>query len=214
MIRRRRRRDPAADPSGAHDVLLVHAHPCEDSFHRAVVVAAVRGLEAGGHQVTVLDLYGLDFRAAMTVEEHRAYHAEQPILDPMVAEHARLVQEATTMVFIYPTWWGSLPAIMKGWFERVMVPGVGFRLDERTGKVRPALQQVRHLVGVSTYGSPWTLVKLATDGGRRIVTRALRMSCGWTARPRWVGLYSIDTAGSVERAAFLDRVEHTMASLS
>lgn len=197
-----------------HDVLVVCAHPREDSFHRAVVDAAVRGLRTGGHEVTMLDLYGLCFRAAMTVDEHRAYHSDQPILDPMVAEHARLVQQATTMVFVYPMWWGSLPAIMKGWFERVMVPGVGFRLDERTGKVRPALHQVRHLVGISTYGSPWSLVKLGSDGGRRIVTRALRMSCGWRARPRWLGLYAIDTAGPAERAAFLDRVEHTMATLS
>lgn len=211
MIRRRSRRDSVADP---HDVLVVSAHPCEDSFHHAVVEAAVRGLEAGGHQATVLDLYGLGFRAAMTLDEHRAYHGAQPILDPLVAEHARLVQQATTLVFVYPTWWGGLPAVMKGWFERVLVPGVGFELDDRTGKVRPALHQVRHLVGISTYGSPWTLVKLATDGGRRIVTRALRMSCGWKARPRWLGLYAIDTAGPAERAAFLDRVEHTMATLT
>ena len=44
------------------------------------------------------------------------------------------------LVFVYPTWWSGLPAILKGWLERVMVPGVGFVFDEQTGKVRPGLR--------------------------------------------------------------------------
>ena len=51
------------------------------------------------------------------------------------------------MVFVYPTWWSGLPAILKGWLDRVMVPGVGFRFDEQ-GKVKPGLHQVRRIVGL------------------------------------------------------------------
>jgi NAD(P)H dehydrogenase (quinone) len=197
----------------AGEVLVVTAHPCPESYHRAVVDAAVRGLTRGGHTITVLDLYELGFRAAMTREERVAYHGAQPLLDPMAAEHAALVQRAPMLVFIYPTWWSGPPAVMKGWLERVLVPGVGFTFDERTGKVEPGLRHVRHLVGVSTYGAPWTYIKATTDCGRRLITRTLRLSCGWRARPRWFGLYAMDTAGPAERAAFLDRVEHGLAAL-
>jgi hypothetical protein len=69
------------------------------------------------------------------------------------------------LVFVYPTWWSGLPAILKGWLERVLVPGVGFVLDERTNKVRPGLGQVRHLVGISTYGSPRSYVRSSTTTG-------------------------------------------------
>ena len=68
-------------------------------------------------------------------------------------------------MFVYPTWWSGLPAILKGWLERVMVPGVGFRFDERTHKVRPGLGQVRHIIGISTYGSP-TLLRPADQRQR------------------------------------------------
>ena len=53
-------------------------------------------------------------------------------------------------MFVYPTWWSGLPAILKGWLERVMVPGVGFTFDSRTGKVKPGLTHVRRIVGIST----------------------------------------------------------------
>ncbi len=137
----------------------------------------------------------------------------EPISDPLVAEHARLVQRASTIVFVYPTWWSGLPAIMKGWLERVLVPGVGFVLDERTNKVRPGLGQMRRIVGISTYGSPRSYVRLVNDNGRRIISRALRMSCGLRVRVSWLGLYAIDTATAAQRQAFLARVEQKMATM-
>jgi NAD(P)H dehydrogenase (quinone) len=194
------------------EVLVVSAHPHEGSFGHAITAAVEKGCARAGHHPTTLDLYALEFAAAMSREEHRAYHGEQPVLDPMVAEHAALVRQAKTLVFVYPTWWSQPPAILKGWLERVLVPGVAFTFDEK-GKVRPALQQVRRIIGVSTYGAPWTYVKLQNDGGRRMITRALRMNCGARTPTTWIGLYSMDTLGWSERAAFLDRVEHRLAHL-
>jgi putative NADPH-quinone reductase len=168
---------------------------------------------AAGHEVVVLDLYAQGFTAAMSAAEREAYHDDEPICDPLVAEHAALVQRAETLVFVYPTWWSGLPAILKGWLERVMVPGVGFVLDERTNKVRPGLGQVRRVIGISTYGSPRSYVRLVNDNGRRIISRALRISCGPRVRVSWHALYSIDTSTPADRVAFLARVEQKMAAL-
>lgn len=192
--------------------LVVVANPDRESYGHALAAAAVEGLQAGGHTVDVLDLYALDFRAAMTREERTAYDTDDPIVDPMVAGHARLVQQAEALVFVYPTWWSGLPAILKGWLERVMVPGVGFRFDAR-GRTRPGLPQVRRIVGISTYGSPRTYVAAINDNGRRTLTRALRMSCGWRARPTWLGLYRMDTTTHEQRAEFVRRVRDRMARL-
>ncbi|HSL72952.1 MAG TPA: NAD(P)H-dependent oxidoreductase [Ilumatobacteraceae bacterium] len=192
--------------------LVIVAHPSDDSFCQALARRAVGGLQAAGHDVTVLDLYAEGFRAAMSHEERHAYHSGFPILDPMVERHAGAVLAAELLVFVYPTWWSGLPAILKGWLERVMVPGVGFRFDER-GKVRPGLGAVRHLVGISTYGSPRSYVRLVNDNGRRTLTRALRLSCGMRVRTHWHGLYAIDTSTPSERDEFAARVEREMAAL-
>jgi NAD(P)H dehydrogenase (quinone) len=192
--------------------LVIVAHPAGDSYCHALAARAQCGLAAAGHEVVVLDLYAQGFGAAMSAAERHAYHGDQPIVDPLVADHAALVQRAEMLVFVYPTWWSGLPAILKGWLERVMVPGVGFVLDERTNKVRPGLGQMRRIVGISTYGSPRSYVRLVNDNGRRIISRALRMSCGARVRVSWHALYSIDTATAAQRQAFLARVEQKMAS--
>ena len=113
----------------------------------------------------------------MSAAERHAYHGDHPVLDPLVAKHIADITAAHTLIYIYPTWWSGLPAILKGWFERVMVPGTGFVFDAK-GKVRPGLTNVRRLVGVSTYGSRWAYVKAINDNGRRTIMRAMRLSTG------------------------------------
>lgn len=193
--------------------VVVVAHPCDDSLTHALADRAVSGLLAAGYGVEVLDLYALGFTAAMSQAEREAYHGDQPILDPLVAAHADLVRQASALVFVYPTWWSGLPAILKGWIERVMVPGVGFVFDERSGKVKPGLTDIRRLVGISTYGSPRLAVRTINDNGRRTILRALRLSCGVRTRATWLGLYAVDTSTDEERRDFAASIERKMAEL-
>ncbi len=193
-------------------VLVVLAHPKGDSFNHAIATRACGALRLAGHTVELLDLYASGFGAAMTRDERAAYHRNTPILDPLVRGHADLVGTAEALVFVYPTWWSGQPAVLKGWLERVLVPGVGFRFTDE-GKVRPGLTQVRHLVGISTYGSPWRYVKIVNDNGRRTLMRTIRMNTGFRTRCRWLGMYAIDTATADERERFLARVERQMRAL-
>ena len=193
-------------------VAVVLAHPNSDSLSHAVADRACAALRGAGHEVHLLDLYALGFRAAMSADDHLAYHGDTPAIDPMVADHGALVLGADALVFIYPTWWSSVPAILKGWLERVMVPGVAFVFNA-DGKVRPGLGNIRRIVGISTYGSPRAYVRLINDNGRRTLNRALRLNTGWRTRTSWLGLYAIDTATPAQRNEFLDRVEKKMRSL-
>jgi NAD(P)H dehydrogenase (quinone) len=194
-------------------VVLVVAHPRADSYTQAVAAAAARGLRAGGHTVEVIDLYAEGFRPAMTVEERRGYPTGDCLLDDQARAHADLVRWCDTLAFVYPTWWSGLPAILKGWLERILVAGVAFNFHESTGKVRPGLTRMRHIVGISTYGSRRAYVAAVNDNGRRIIHRAVRMSCGIRTRRTWLGLYAIDTSSEAERAEFLRTVEARMTHL-
>ena len=193
-------------------VVLVLVHPRPTSFTHAAAAAAERGLRAGGHAVTVLDLYAMGFQPAMTEIERHAYHGDDPVVDPLVADSVAAVRQAEALVFVYPTWWSGLPAMLKGWLEKTMVPGVAFVFDDQ-GKVRPGLQSVRLIVGITSYGSPRPYVRLINDNGRRILLRALRLNTGWRTRRRWLPFYAIDASTPEQRAAFLADVEQRMASL-
>jgi NAD(P)H dehydrogenase (quinone) len=194
------------------DVIVVVAHPDPNSFNHAIAATAVAALRAAGHHVDLLDLYAENFDAAMSITERQEYHGAQPIVDDAVARHAALVQAARGVVFVYPTWWSSMPAILKGWLDRVMVPGVAFDIDAHNNLSR-RLTHVRRLVGISTYGSPWLYVKAMHDNGRRTLLRALRLNTSLTTRTSWLALYRMDTRTPEQRAAFLQRVDSKMRAL-
>lgn len=193
-------------------VVVVFANPDPDSFTHAIASTATAALSKAGHQVTVLDLYGEGFRVAMSKGEWLAYHGDRPLLDPMTERHADIAKQAEAFVFVYPTWWSTMPAVLKGWLERVLVPGVGFIFDEKQ-HVRRGLTQVHRIVGISTYGSSRLYVKATHDNGRRTLMRALRLNTAILTRRSWMALYEFDSCTAGKRAAFLRRVERKMKSL-
>jgi putative NADPH-quinone reductase len=171
-----------------------------------LAAAAERGL-ADRHQTRLLDLPALGFEVAMSSAEHRAYHGDHPILDPMVAEHAALAVEAEIMVFVYPTvWWGPASPV-KAWLERVLVPGVAFVLDHRN-RVRPNLHRLRAIVGVTVYLQPADELDGAGDGGEKILLRALRLNVPHRLRTEWLTMAAGDPVES-----FAARVEARMSRL-
>ncbi|MEM7325625.1 MAG: NAD(P)H-dependent oxidoreductase [Actinomycetota bacterium] len=109
--------------------LVVHAHPDPNSFSAALRDRAVAALAATGATVQLIDLYRPRYQPMLTAREHRDYFSiasDHP--DPTTAEHIAAITAADTLVFIYPTWWSGLPAIMKGWLDRTLLPDVAFTL--------------------------------------------------------------------------------------
>ncbi len=191
--------------------LVVYCHPREGSFCSALRDAAIAGLRDAGHDVDVLDLAAESFDPVMPEHEWREYREMTGRVPESLHRHVALVRAAEILVFVYPTWWSGLPAQLKGWLERVLVPGVGFVLDAR-GRVRPGLHRVRAIRTVSTAGSPRLYVALVNDNGRRILTRALRLSAPRRTSVRSHVLHSMDTTTPERRARFLDEVRRSMAA--
>jgi NAD(P)H dehydrogenase (quinone) len=130
------------------NVLIVYAHPEPKSFTAALNDTAVAALTAAGHKVEVSDLYGEgfnpvpgrhDFTAAADAARFR-YQTEQlhasktnGFADDLVREQKRLMR-ADLFIFVCPLWWGGLPAILKGWFDRVCAYGVAYADGKRFDK--------------------------------------------------------------------------------
>ena len=194
--------------------LVVLAHPDPESFTRAIFDHVLEALGNAGHEVTSIDLYADEFETRMSLPERLAYEGPSPILDPLVQHYADLVKGCEGLVFVYPTWWWGMPAILKGFLERVLVPGVSFSLDPVTNKVKPGLSNLRRLVGVSTYGSSRLAMKFFNDGGRRLVMRCVRLLAPRIrCRATWLPLYRLDHSTPTERNAFLAKVTATMGRL-
>ena len=191
-------------------VLVVYAHPLSDSFAAALRDAVIARLHAAGHEVDLCDLYAEGFDPVLTAPERRAYNTATPDVTAVGAHIARL-RAAEALVLCFPTWWYGMPAILKGYFDRVWANNVAFTLPEGGGAIRPALTNIRKIAVVTTYGAPWWFIRVVLpDPSRAIIMNGLGRLCGRGIR-RWLALYNIDGASDAQRAAFLARVEREFA---
>src|SRR6478736_372001 len=106
-------------------VLVVYCHPVETSFHAALHQEVLRNLRAAGHEVDDCDLYAEGFDPVLSREERLGYH-EVPSNQLPLKRHVERLQWAEGIVFCFPTWCFGLPAMLKGYFDRLLLPGVAF----------------------------------------------------------------------------------------
>ena len=191
-------------------VLVLYAHPNPESFAAALHSTVVEALTAAGHEVDDCDLYAEGFDPVLSRAERVGYHDLATNTDPVAGYVAR-VQAAEALVLCFPVWNFGYPAILKGFFDRVFLPGISFKLVD--GKVRPNLWNIRRLVAVTTYGGTRWRALLMGDPPRKAVCRVLRAVCHPTARPRYLAHYDMNRATPEGRAAFLARVEVQIRAL-
>ncbi len=187
-------------------VLVVHAHPVAESYNTALRRTVVDTLTRGGHVVQLVDLYAEGFSPALDNRERRDYH-DTAVNTLPVQSYVDQLRWAEALVLIYPTWWYGMPAMLKGWFDRVWLPGVTFDVvpDE---PIKPhKLANIRRFAVVTSYGSPWWLVRFYLgDPVRKVLGRGVRRLMARDCRFDWHALYRMDDAGQPEREAFMAKV--------
>jgi putative NADPH-quinone reductase len=193
-------------------ILVVYAHPHPHSFCRAALDRVLAGLAVGGHEVDVLDLYAEGFNPVIDEAEWRVYMTEPARLEATMSRHIELLRRAEGLVFVYPTWLFSVPAILKGWLERVFIPGVSFSLPAN-GERAPTslLRHIRFVAAVTSTGTPWWVMAASGSPGKRLIRRALRLGFAVRCKNLWLCIHSMETNTQAQRARHLDRVERRFA---
>jgi putative NADPH-quinone reductase len=186
--------------------LVLFAHPCPESFSAALHGTVVERLEMVGWDVDDCDLNAEGFNPVLTEAERRGYHEEPANIGP-VANYVARLRAADALVMVFPVWNFGYPAILKGFLDRVFLPGVSFKLVD--GKVRPNLTHIRGLAAVTTYGGTRMRALLVGDPPRKCVTRAVWHACR-PGKMRYLALYDMNRASDAQRDAFLDRAGREM----
>ena len=140
-------------------VLVVYVHPKAQCFNRSVLDLTVKELTASGHEVQVADLYKEGFQPAMLAEDYAQFEGKAMPAD-VLREQDR-VEWSDALVFIFPYWWWSIPALLKGWFDRVFSMGWAW-LDPSKPELSP-LKPRKVLVLTSAGASKDQLAKRGYD---------------------------------------------------
>jgi putative NADPH-quinone reductase len=184
-------------------ILLVFCHPAPDSFQHTILERLVARLERDGHDLRTFDLYAKGFDPVLDLEAWRAHRENQTHPAADVVEHVTVLREAGGLILVYPTWWYGLPAMLKGWFDRVWQPGVAFAIEDGVFRTR-YLGNVTRFAAITTYGSPrWFIERIVGDPARRQLVRGLARQFARGAKSCWRPIYDVDnrSRGDLDRAS-------------
>jgi putative NADPH-quinone reductase len=193
--------------------LVVYCHPKEGSFTSAVRDTVLARLAAKGAQVRVIDLYARGFDPVLARAEWEGY-VDTPANRAPVAGDVEALQWADTLIFVYPTWWYALPAVLKGWLDRVFLPDVAFLMPAGENQtIRPGLTNIKRLGVFTTCGASWWLTALVGAPGKRMLMRGIGLLCAPRTRKVFAAHYLMDSSTPESRARHLTRVAERMDRL-
>lgn len=194
-------------------VHVIHAHPVETSYNRALFNAVCETLTAKGDEVDALNLYDENFRAAMTRQERLDYHEVPGNLTPEIKPYVDRLRACDKLVFVHPVWNYGYPAILKGYFDRIFLPGVSFVMEggdtPDKGRLVPGMKNIQKVAYVTSYGGDRFRTWIMGDPPRR-----LAMRWGWATfgtRPQYLAFYNMNGATPERLTAFLEKVKREMA---
>jgi putative NADPH-quinone reductase len=190
-------------------VLVIFCHPVESSYQAALHQEVLAGLTLAGHDIDDLDLYGENFNPVLSRQERLDYHEVPANRLPVQGYIDRLLW-AEALVFCFPTWCFGLPAMLKGFFDRVLMPGVAFDISD-PANVKPALTHLKYISAVVTYGRPRWMAWYMGDPPRRVITRYLRVLTGGRAHISYHAQYHMNIATPTQLERFKARVRLAMS---
>ncbi|MFK0384123.1 NAD(P)H-dependent oxidoreductase [Agrobacterium sp. NPDC090273] len=188
-------------------VLVLHSHPLEESYGRALFHQTCESLKKAGHDVDACNLYEEGFDPVLSAHDRRVYH-DVPQNADLVRSYCERLLAAEGLVICTPVWNFGFPAMLKGYFDRVWLPGVSFALQD--GRLTPTLRHIRKLAAIMTYGATPMRAFLAGNPPKRIVKRVLRGQIKLGAPVRFLAHYDMNNCTVETRSAFMEKVKREM----
>ncbi|MFK7965429.1 MAG: NAD(P)H-dependent oxidoreductase [Burkholderiaceae bacterium] len=189
------------------NIQVIIAHPRPDSFCHGLLQHVAERLKDAGHDLLVHDLYAEGFDPVLRAEEtYTTGDAIEQTLarasDPVVQQHRSEIAQAQGLLVVHPNWWGKPPAMLAGWMDRILVPGVAYRLE--SGEGLPAgLLKIRSALILNTSDTPADREAMLGDPLQRIWENCVLPYCGVASVTRRM-FGPIAGSAPAEREAWLD----------
>ena len=183
--------------------LIIYAHPYDGSFNHAVLEAATSALDKAGKPYGDGDLYADGFDPRMPAEE-LALYTEGGTLDPLVSHYQKLIEGASRIIVIAPIWWSELPAIVKGFVDKVMKQNWAYH--PTASGVKGHLGHIKRVLVLTTSTSPtWFLRRFSGNYVSSVFLGAALKQVGMSGRT-WVNFGKVGKASRGQHKKHLKRV--------
>jgi NAD(P)H dehydrogenase (quinone) len=195
-------------------VMVLHAHPLETSYNRSLCNAVMETLKAKGHEPDLVDLYAENFDPVLSREDRLGYHDVPNNITPALKPYVDRLMAAEAIVVVHPVWNYGFPAILKGYFDKVFMPGVSFVLvggdGPDKGKLKPNLKHIKKVAFVTSYGGDRWRTFVMGDPPRRMARRWGWVTFGGWLPPTYLALYDMNNVSPDQLKGFIDKVKRVI----
>ena len=196
--------------------LIIYNHPHEGSFCSAIRDAVQAGLKTGGHPHKIINLDADGFDPVMREKDLGAFvqggrndGREIEGVDPLVRSYVEKMRWAERIVMIFPIWWMSTPAMTKGFIDKVIFPGMVYRMEG--GRLISTMSRLKQVVIITTMNTPSEIYE--SNFGNSLEGSLIKGTFNQIGIHdiRWISLNMVKQVGDEKRWLWLDEIENEFA---
>ncbi|MFO7879673.1 MAG: NAD(P)H-dependent oxidoreductase [Bacteroidota bacterium] len=156
------------------NTLIIYAHYKEPSFNSAIRDVLAESFHDKGNEVIMRDLYNIKFNPVLSRKDLESIDEERYPTE--ITEEQKFIKRAELIVFVYPIWWSGMPAMLKGYIERVFLEGFAFKT--KNGKARPLLTDKKVMLFNTTGSTEFFNTQKQRDALNEITEKCIFEFCG------------------------------------
>lgn len=194
-------------------VVIVFNHPYAGSFCNAILQSVTNGLTNGNHQVDLIHLDKDNFNPVMTAADLKGFRDKKPI-DPKVIEYSNMIKNADHLIFIFPIWWELMPAMTKGFIDKVIFPGVAYDYtNAENTRMKPLWNNLKGVTIITTMNTPnWLYWLLFGNAIKKVMLLGTFWKIGFKNR-KWISFNQVKMVSLEKRKKWLTELETKFSNL-
>jgi putative NADPH-quinone reductase len=192
---------------------IVFNHPYDGSFCNAILKSVTTGLKKGNHTIDVIHLDKEGFNPVMTGADLTAFRDKKTI-DPKVIGYNNRIKDADHLIFIFPIWWELMPAMTKGFIDKVIFPGVAYEYKTASNTtMKPLWTNIKGVTMITTMNTPgiayWGIFGNAI---KKAVMTGTFWKTGFKNR-KWISFNMVKMVSVEKRKKWLTEMENRFENL-
>ncbi len=193
-------------------VVIIFNHPYEGSYCNAILNSVKSGLEKGGHDIDIMHLDKDEFNPVMTAEDLLAFRNKQSI-DAQAIEYVKRIKAADHLIFIFPIWWELMPALMKGFIDKVIFPGELYDYRSSGYSMVTLMKNIKSTTVITTMNTPSIMYKLLYGNAiKKALIKGTLKKTG-CKNVKWLSLNMVKASSKEKKVKWLEEIENRFAKL-
>lgn len=192
--------------------LIIYNHPYEGSYNHAILESVVKGITRAQGKYEVIDLDKENFNPVMTSTDLLGFVKHQAV-DPIAISYAEKIKEADHLVFIFPIWWEMMPALTKGFIDKVIYPGLTYNYKENGISMVSLLPKLKATTVITTMNTPKIMYKLTYGNALKKALIKGTFKKSGMKNVNWISLNMVKMSKVEKRQKWLKNIEQKFANM-